>query len=110
MSDSVHKEDLGESFRQSRKELWFMLATWVVFLVWTLSYNAMYAFDAEASGSDPILGMPRWVFFGILVPWMVGLGLTFWFASCFMKDTQLMDVEGEQSQSSDKSAKEEEAP
>lgn len=80
-----------------------MLATWVVFLVWTLSYNKYHAFDAEASGVDPILGVPRWVFFGILVPWVAGLVLTFWFASCFMKDTHLIDVDEEQIHSDDES-------
>jgi len=98
MSDSNHEEDLGESFRQSRKELWFMLITWVVFLAWTLGYNSTHAFDIEKSGLDPIWGMPRWVFFGILVPWVAGLILTFWFATYFMKDTQLVDVEEEQIQ------------
>lgn len=84
-----------------------MLATWVVFLVWTLSYNASYAFDVAASTVEPIMGMPRWVFFGILVPWMVGLVLTFWFATYFMKDTQLVDVEGEQIQTKNETSEEE---
>lgn len=75
-----------------------MLVTWVVFLVWTLTYNGTQAFDMEKSGIDPIWGMPRWVFFGILVPWIVGVVLTFWFATFFMKDTNLIDVEEEQVQ------------
>lgn len=75
-----------------------MLVTWVVFLVWTLTYNGTHAFDMEKSGIDPIWGMPRWVFFGILIPWIVGVVLTFWFATYFMKDTNLIDVEGEQIQ------------
>ena len=101
MSDTKEKEDLGESFRQSRKELWFMLVSWAVFLIWTLSYNSTHAFDMEKSGIDPIIGMPQWVFFGILVPWVAALVLTICFAMFFMKDTELLDVESEQASSDD---------
>lgn len=75
-----------------------MLITWVLFLIWTLGYNATHAFDAEKSSLDPILGMPRWVFFGILIPWVVALMITIWFAARFMKDTQLIDGEEDRGQ------------
>lgn len=89
------KEDLGASFRQSRKELWFMLGTWVVFATWTLTYNGMNAFDPETSGEKILWGMPRWVALGIAVPWITGLCLTCWFALRFMKDTDLGGTEEE---------------
>jgi len=66
-----------------------MVGCWIVFAVWTLGYNAIYAFDAESSADNPIWGMPRWIVFGILIPWIFALFLTVWFALRFMKDTPL---------------------
>ena len=37
----------------------------------------------------PILGMPSWVFWGVLVPWLVCAVFTFWFAGFFMADDDL---------------------
>jgi hypothetical protein len=91
MPDSEDKTDLAASFRQTRRELWVMLAAWIVFAAWTIGYNATHAFTEEASLPDPVLGMPRWITFGIFTPWMVAVVLTTWFAMRFMKDTPLHD-------------------
>jgi len=91
MPDSEEKTNLAASFRQTRRELWFMIASWIVFAVWTVGYNAVHAFGGETSGQDPMLGMPRWVTLGIFLPWVAALGLTVWFAMRFMKDTPLHD-------------------
>ncbi|MEX2578296.1 MAG: DUF997 family protein [Verrucomicrobiales bacterium] len=97
MSESDKEQALGESFRQSKKEMWFMVACWIVFASWTIGYNALNAFDAAGSGDDPVWGMPRWVVFGIAAPWALALVLTTWFALRFMKDTPL----GEEDATSD---------
>lgn len=91
MPDSQEKTNLAASFRQTRRELWFMIAAWIVFAAWTVGYNAAHAFGGETSGQDPILGMPRWVTLGIFLPWLAALALTVWFAMRFMKDTPLHD-------------------
>lgn len=66
-----------------------MVGCWVGFAAWTLGYNAAHAFDAEGSADDLVWGMPSWVVFGILIPWILGLVLTVWFALRFMHDTPL---------------------
>ena len=38
---------------------------------------------------QPILGMPSWVFWGIIAPWAVCALFTFWFAGFFMADDDL---------------------
>lgn len=91
MPDSQEKTNLAASFRQTRRELRFMIAAWIVFAAWTVGYNAAHAFGGETSGQDPILGMPRWVTLGIFLPWLAALALTVWFAMRFMKDTPLHD-------------------
>ncbi|MEC5127429.1 DUF997 family protein [Verrucomicrobiales bacterium BCK34] len=89
MSDDVQAGDLGISFRQSRKELYFMVASWVVFAGWTISYVGLKGGAKEGEALRLVWGMPEWVVYGILIPWIFGLGLTVWFALRFMKDTDL---------------------
>jgi len=88
------EEELGASFRQSRRELWFMVTTWSVFAVWTVGYNATHAFGA-GEGASIVWGLPRWVAFGVAIPWAIALALTIAFALFFMKDTDLGEVEEE---------------
>ena len=89
MSDEVQNADLGDSFRQSRKEFYFMVASWCVFAVWTISYVGLKGGQKEGEPLQLMWGMPEWVVLGILLPWVFGLGLTVWFALRFMKDTDL---------------------
>lgn len=72
-----------------------MLVTWVVFAAWTLTYNHFNASGVEGKPVEIVLGMPKWIVFGILVPWVIALTLTVWFALCFMKDTDLGGEEPE---------------
>jgi len=90
-------KQLGESFRQSRKELWVMLGAWVVFFAWTVGYCSQNAF-ADPNGEEAriLFGIPRWVLFGIALPWLVANGFIIWFAACFMKDTPLGDESAEE--------------
>lgn len=89
MSEPRKDESLSESFRRSRLEFWTMVGCWFAFAAWTIGYNALFAFDGAKSAADPVWGMPRWVVFGILIPWILGLALTIWFALRFMHDTPL---------------------
>jgi len=82
---------LGESFRQSRRELRFQLITWAVFAVWVVGYCAMTGFAAEKEDVEILLGMPRWVALGIALPWVVAIAVIGWFSGWYMQDTELVD-------------------
>ena len=87
---------LGQSFRQSRLEMWFMLGAWVIFfavVTWTCGALAFQPVVSEA-GLIPeatLWGMPRWVVIGIAIPWLAANAFIIWFALGFMKDTPLAD-------------------
>ena len=87
--DGEEREDLAASFRQSRKEFRFMVVTWVVFAAWTLTYNGLFAKGSDEQPVEIVLGMPKWVVFGVAIPWAIALALTVWFALFYMKDTDL---------------------
>ena len=84
-------DELGESFRQARRELRFQLITWTAFAVWVVGYCAFTGFAAEKEDVEMMLGMPSWVVLGIGLPWVIAFGITVWFAGWFMKDTELRD-------------------
>jgi hypothetical protein len=94
MKSPESRESLGDSFRQSRRELWFMLATWIVFAAWVTTVGALTSFERPDAGSNAVptlLGMPRWVVLTVALPWMVANLVIVYFATCFMKDTPLVD-------------------
>lgn len=72
-----------------------MIVTWIVFASWTLGYNGLFAKGVEGEAVEIVFGMPKWIAFGIAIPWLIGLGLTVWFALFYMKDTDLGEEVGE---------------
>tara|TARA_R110002096_G_scaffold273422_9_gene467275 strand:- start:13711 stop:14022 length:312 start_codon:yes stop_codon:yes gene_type:complete len=90
--------ELGESFRQSKREMWVILGAWVFFLLWTGISCAVLTPNevSEANPMPTVLGIPRWAAFGIVLPWFGALAFIFWFASRFMKDTNLGPGDGEE--------------
>lgn len=92
-------ESLGRSFRQARKEMWVMLAAWVVFFLWVTLSCAQTAFSGpdESGQIATLFGMPRWVATGIAIPWLAANVFIIWFALGFMKDTPLPADEPENS-------------
>lgn len=94
MEEPTSQDELGASFRQARKEFWFMIGTWVVFAAWTTGFNWLFASGRDGESVHIVFGIPSWVVFGVVVPWILALSLTIWFAMRFMKDTDLGEEAG----------------
>ena len=60
----------------------------------TCCYLAGYHEPGEA-GPATVLGMPSWVFWGVLVPWLGADLFGFWFCFFFMADDPLGESEDE---------------
>lgn len=39
------------------------------------------------------LGIPDWIFYGIVIPWLVCIGFTFWFCLSYFSEDELDDDE-----------------
>src|SRR5688500_17327048 len=72
----------------SRREALFVAFIWIAAYAYTVGYAALYAYRPSAA-SEALFGMPRWVVWGVLLPWVVTLFLTIWFAAVGMKDEPL---------------------
>ena len=76
----------------SRREALFTVGVWISACVYTVGYAWAFAYRPEQGG--PVLGMPGWVFWGIVTPWLVCTLVTCWFALRGMRDEELEPMDG----------------
>ena len=87
---------LDPVFVSARREASFILVLFAVCFVWALS---VYYFDGYFPAKTPtgelpiVMGMPRWIFWGIFMPWVFVDVVTIWFVFFFMKDNDLGEEE-----------------
>lgn len=89
--------------RNARREAVLVLAVNVLALIWTVGYCFLYGYQhaadswvVQAGLATPrtqdnfqsIAGVPDWVLYGILAPWLVCAVLT-WLVFLFMPDDEL---------------------
>jgi hypothetical protein len=80
--------------RHARREAIIIGLTWLAATIYCCvsSYLLGYDHPGHKLGKDdvkPILGVPMWVFWSVLVPWGVCAVFTFWFAGFYMADDDL---------------------
>ncbi len=82
--------------QNSRREGLFILVIWLSAAVFTCLYcyiNGYIRAGQELGAQDlkPILGIPRWFFWGVVVPWLLCGVISIVFAAFFMADDDLGD-------------------
>jgi hypothetical protein len=86
-SDPPGKEQL--LLRHARREGLLIMAVWGIALLWSVGYSYLHGYNRAVSDIRLILGMPDWVFWGIVVPWAACLAFSVWFCFRFMTDDDL---------------------
>lgn len=85
----------------SRRESIVLLIAFAVFLAWSVGVSYFLGYNlTEEETTRTVMGIPRWVFWGVAVPWMGANLFTFGFCLFFMADDPLgeeLDVAAEQS-------------
>lgn len=76
-------------FINARREAWWILAAWVVCLVWTVGYCALWGYNLPPDQIRTILGMPSWVVWGVLGPWIAATLFSVWFGLIYIADDDL---------------------
>ena len=84
-------EECAPVFVNSRREALWIFRVWAVGLVWAVPYCYFTGYDesVDAATFSTTLGIPTWLFWGILVPWIVADIFTIWFCFCYMQDDDL---------------------
>lgn len=72
----------------------FVLLVWFGALLWTVPYCYFNGYienpeNFRTEDLDLVLGMPSWVFWGIVLPWLAANVVTTIFCFGFMKDDDL---------------------
>ena len=84
------------TFVNARREAGLILVAWAVCLIWTVGYCAFAAYDVPSEQIQIILGMPSWVFWGVLVPWVVATLFSVWFSLAYIADDDLGESDEEE--------------
>jgi len=93
----VPKEDEDPLLRSARREMKVAVVFWLVCAAWAVGLGKFLAYRKleDGVGVDMILGMPSWVFWVVILPWILATIFTLWFALRFMKDHDLLAEGGE---------------
>ncbi|MCH8830620.1 MAG: hypothetical protein IID45_13670 [Planctomycetes bacterium] len=75
-------------FLNSRREAIVIFCLWLTALVWAVPFCYLngYIDDYDPQTFSTTWGIPTWLFWGILVPWIIADIFTTWFCFCYMKD------------------------
>lgn len=97
-------EQFAQTFRNACREARFVIAVWLIALLWTVSYCYLNGYDHDPGGwlvqsgvaearpaalTQQRFGMPMWVCWGILAPAVGCSCVTFVFGLFGMKDDAL---------------------
>lgn len=78
-------------YLHARKEAVLILAVWFLALLWTLPMSYFNGFESQVDIEQVsfIFGMPKWVFWGIGLPWMMANLITIWFCFFYFSEDDL---------------------
>jgi hypothetical protein len=87
-------DEFDPIFIHSRREAIFIFFVWAACLLWAVPYCYTYGYPAAGEEFNPenlvtIIGMPSWVFYGVVLPWLVAIVFSTWFCFFYMEDDDL---------------------
>lgn len=74
--------------QSARREALFVAAVWILSCAYCVGCAALFAYRQEPNPAL-VLGMPAWVAWGVVLPWLVCLAATTWAALCWIRDEDL---------------------
>ena len=89
-SESVQYDS---TYLHARREIGYILLAWLVCVVWTIGYCYFTGYRLPSDEMKITLGMPSWIFWGVLVPWILATVFTIWFSLFVMADDPLSEKE-----------------
>jgi hypothetical protein len=93
VTEPIRKEQ--QLLRHARREGLLIMAVWAVALLWFLIVGYLLGYRRDSSEIGLILGIPDWIFWSVVVPWIVILAFSVWFCFAYMADDDLGQDQGE---------------
>lgn len=93
-NDRAAKPEYHPVFLHGRREMVFIVLVYLGAMLWTVPYCYLYGYPAQAEDFGPekletVMGLPSWVFWGVVIPWLTANVITTFFCFFFMKDDDL---------------------
>lgn len=85
----MNKQKAVSGYKAAEREALLVLFLWCSCAAYTLGYCRLYGYNRSIGELEFVLGVPDWVFWGILLPWTLCLAVGLWMAVWFMKDEEL---------------------
>ena len=86
---STDKLPYDLTFLHTRREALIIFAVWILALLWAVPYCYIKGYGLDGAALETVWGVPVWVFWGIVAPWLAANVFTFWFCFSFMADDDL---------------------
>ena len=94
--DSQSNDNYDPVFLHARRETLVLLVAFVIFLVWTILTCYILGYRQPTVDVRTVGGLPHWVFWGVVVPWMAANVFTFAFAWFYMANDPLGEAATEE--------------
>lgn len=86
------------AFLHARREALIVLAVWIVGLMWTVGYCLATGYNVPPEQIRTTLGMPNWIFWGVLIPWILIIVFSIWFGLFFIADEKYLQKQNKSEQ------------
>jgi len=73
----------------ARREGLVIMVLWAACLVWSVSSGYVLGYHRPAMEIRLLFGMPDWVLWSVVLPWVVCLAFSVWFCFVYMADDDL---------------------
>lgn len=83
---ATHEDPVVQS---ARREALVVLVVWLLAMSYTVGYSYLYGYGRSVDDLQFVLGFPDWVFWGVVVPWLVCLAISWVFSYVLMRDEDL---------------------
>ena len=84
---------MTDAASRSRREAVWIVLIWASFAAWVLGYAALFAYPADPTKMGLTLGLPTWVVYGVVLPWLAATALTIVFSLVVMEDDDPISYE-----------------
>ena len=82
-------EQYDPVYLHARREAVLILVAWAVCMAWTVTYSYLFGYHVDPDSFSITLGIPTWILWGVVAPWIGATAFSCWFALCYMVDDDL---------------------
>jgi hypothetical protein len=86
---SNHSGKEQRLLRHARREGLLIMFVWALALFWTTAVSYVFGYRTDPNTITIRYGMPEWVLWGVVAPWLACFVFSIWFCFGYMADDDL---------------------